>query len=160
MTGDDGRFRFQVTVPARFTLYTEKLGYVRDKDGVRGERKSGGAADPVEILLIQESRLEGRVVDRETGAPVQGMRVIAHGQWDKAGKGFLIPHGSSVTNEKGEFTIEKLAATSIGWNAVRPSNPGCCRQGRRRISGRLCGSATAPRGIRTRPAGRSRPLCG
>lgn len=108
MTGDDGKFRFRVSLPARFILYSEKLGYVRDSAGVRGQLKKTDEALQLQVVLVQEARMEGRVVDRESGEPVRGLTVTAHGQWEAAGKGFLIPKGSGKTNEKGEFTIEKL----------------------------------------------------
>lgn len=109
MTGDDGKFRFRVSLPAKFVLYSEKLGYVRDSAGVRGQVEKADESLQVQVVLVQEARMEGRVVDRESGEPVRGLTVTAYGQWEAAAKGFLIPKGSGKTNEKGEFTIEKLS---------------------------------------------------
>lgn len=105
-TNNLGIFRFEIEGPVKFRLFVSKDGYVRNMNN-RFDL-TGGRKD-LDIRLMPQATISGRVVDVETQQPVQGFTVVAHSDRGAGGERVLIFAGSpGKTDEEGRYRIEQL----------------------------------------------------
>ena len=106
-TNDLGVFRFEVNTPAKFRLFVSKDRYVRDSESrfdLSADRKD------LQIRLMPEAVISGRVIDVETQKPVQGFAVTAHSYRSTGGGRALLRTGDpGKTDEEGRFRVAGLA---------------------------------------------------
>lgn len=113
ITGEDGKFAFTTTTPARFRIFTRRQGYVdagMSFETVKTiEAKPGETLGGIEIVMVTEGFISGRIVDADSGEPVKGLSVTPM-QWrDSAGTHALMFAGASgTTDENGAYELKGL----------------------------------------------------
>jgi hypothetical protein len=108
-TDDDGRF--SIDVAGNGTLKVAKAGYVEEI--VKVARPAGTDPADLQVALKRGAAITGRVVD-ETGAPLQGARVVAWEMESLSSQGKALP-----TNDLGEFRVSGLRDGSFYVEATR-----------------------------------------
>jgi 5-hydroxyisourate hydrolase-like protein (transthyretin family) len=113
VTGEDGRFRFAVVVGRMYALRVRREGYAnRDETMVRVFIvKADEAISPAEIGLDRPAALSGRLMDRETGAPLSSCSIFAS-TWrtENGARALRAGHTTgAMTDKSGHYAISNLA---------------------------------------------------
>ena len=105
-----GRFAIHDLPSGSFRITAESAGAraMVEVDLAEGERKTG-----VAIELEALRTLTGRVVDRTTGAPVPGVRMIASPIAGAGGWKWRSDDDANITDEQGAFTIAHAPAGKL-----------------------------------------------
>lgn len=107
ITDDDGRYALQLPHGV-YELSVWDAGY-QDVDKRVSVEGAGAQAD---FELVPAATIAGRVIDRDSGAPVAGA-VISYGKLVRYGRGFSSeqsdPEDAVVTDEHGRFVLQRLA---------------------------------------------------
>jgi protocatechuate 3,4-dioxygenase beta subunit len=127
-TGADGRFSIANMVPGTYEPRPSKPGYEQRtpdhfataKDFPPVTVEAGKAADPIELRLIPDGVIAGRVVDSD-GDPVRRAAVEAEQYGYAGGKKQLRPTRGAQTDDRGEYRIYHLAPGKY-WLHVQPSS--------------------------------------
>lgn len=115
-TGDDGSFRLAAPADLPFHLQVECVGFVsvgsrmgRAPDAERIKVKEGETKSGVTVKLAREASMAGRIVDRETGAPIAGLDVsaIVHNKQRARANWFFGVQGTKTDGE-GRFHLSGL----------------------------------------------------
>jgi len=108
----EGRFRIEQIEPGRYSLFAEKVGFVR-RGFNSGQQDNSIALAPAQklsnvlIRLTPQGVILGRVVD-EDGDPVPGVAVSVNRIRYQAGQRQMVQSGGNSTNDIGEFRIANL----------------------------------------------------
>ena len=115
ITGDFGNFAFRVDEPGNFRIEARKTGYVAPGPEIRGFEpavtvtlESGAIPEGVDLLLARESSIAGRVINADSGEPVQGLQVRAYVYYYRRGEPSLFPGSQTVTDPAGHFELGGL----------------------------------------------------
>jgi Carboxypeptidase regulatory-like domain len=120
----DGRFRIWIA-PNEFMLSARADGYA---DGSVWAWASA-PGQTVEIRLMPESMLSGRVVQAGTGAAVTGARVaIAGGVDSPPGSSVYLVGGGVLADDQGRFRLSRLQAGRYKLEATTPRGYGQARE--------------------------------
>ena len=113
-SGADGGFKLW-TAPGPLHAIAQADGYAE------GEREGIAPGQTIEILLTPESVLAGRVVEKDSGAPVPGAQVTVGGNWDPE-EG--VHWASATSDDEGRFRLTRLAPGRYKPNATAPGRYG------------------------------------
>jgi hypothetical protein len=109
LTGDDGRFSFSVTAPARLQLFLRREGYVPGGNGLMIRAKPGTTSRLADFTLDRPVTISGHVVDASTDKPLSGFSVAAKRWVVNGGFHELTPEGRPVNTDKdGAYELRPL----------------------------------------------------
>ena len=109
VSDQDGRYAFARVVPGRYRVEAQKPGFVRPGDPVRVTLASGQTLDGVNVFLLRDGAIAGRIFD-PAGRPLAEARVMALRRLHvRGGADRFVPAGQGFgTSERGEFRITGL----------------------------------------------------
>src|SRR5258706_6490303 len=109
VSDQDGRYAFARVVPGRYRVEAQKPGFVRPGDPVRVTLASGQTLDGVNVFLLRDGAIAGRIFD-PAGRPLAEVRVMAPSRLHvRGGADRFVPAGQGFgTSERGEFRITGL----------------------------------------------------
>jgi protocatechuate 3,4-dioxygenase beta subunit len=121
-TDEHGRFTFtQIPEGSRVDFWVEAPGKERvwtfwDNDAVQAAQFPVGQTD-IEIVLEDESIIEGRVIDSDSGQGVPGVALLACA--NRIAAGFFSNH-RTISGEDGRFRLSGLPADDYSIQVVAP----------------------------------------
>jgi len=126
-TDDSGRFSISGILPGRYSLYVERVGYVRQSYGEGAAHDTeavltlapGGKMQELIFRMVAWSVISGRITN-EDGEPVVGAQVMAFESVVEHGKRVLGVSQPARTNDLGEF---RLWGLSKGRYYIRAEKP-------------------------------------
>jgi 5-hydroxyisourate hydrolase-like protein (transthyretin family) len=126
-TGGDGRFSIMNVVPGKYEPRPSKPGYEQSLPGHFATAKdfppvtveAGNAAEAIELRLIPDGVIAGRVVDSD-GDPVRRASVEAEQYGYAGGKKQLRTIHAAQTDDRGEYRLYHLAPGKY-WLHVQPN---------------------------------------
>ncbi|MFN0103066.1 MAG: carboxypeptidase-like regulatory domain-containing protein [Bryobacteraceae bacterium] len=122
VTDNAGNFRFPALQPGTIDLRAEKAGYLPRATGqpARAVVMAGQEATAAELTMVRHAIIAGRVTDSD-GEPVEQATVVAipARRTRPAGIG---GGGQAMTDDRGEFRIPRLAASTYRLLATKPQN--------------------------------------
>lgn len=113
----EGKFVITDVEPGRYSIMSQKSGFINGRAGSRGNMFGGSAAtitvSPGQTVtgakaeMMPQSIISGRVLDEE-GEPLQNIMVQILRSQNMRGRKQMIPTGGGQTNDRGEFRIANL----------------------------------------------------
>jgi protocatechuate 3,4-dioxygenase beta subunit len=108
LTDDEGNFEFR-DITENSALSANKPGYFPENAGTTTVWSSPGTKGPLELRLVPEAVISGRVTD-ESGAPLPGVAILLRIVAVSNGLRHWEQRGGATTNAEGEFRIAELQA--------------------------------------------------
>ena len=160
VTDDEGRFNFVALPAGRYMLTANKQGYVSASYGARRPNRPGTA-----LVLAEDQRITGLTLRMTRGSAISGVLVDQNGepfsganvsamrnQFVGTGQRSLLPVGSAVSDDRGQYRLWGLAAGDY----VISANAGFASQTRDNDIARLT-DADIKRAMSEVAAGAARP---
>src|SRR5258707_11314787 len=115
-TDNDGKFLFDDVVPGRYSLSSDKAGFVSGRYGARSTNSPGTQINvsagqemkDLVILLTPQGVITGRVTDQD-GDPVRGVQITVLRTGYPRGRRQFVPAGGASTDDQGNFRAGNLA---------------------------------------------------
>ncbi|MBN1942770.1 MAG: carboxypeptidase regulatory-like domain-containing protein, partial [Phycisphaerae bacterium] len=119
-TDAQGRFQFHgipAAAGAEFEIQADGYAHVQTRGSLSDDYQYSAGQENIRISLPQAAKIEGRVIDKETGKGVSGVYVNAH----SFAKTFLGRKTGAMTDKEGRFVIVNALPGKTGLNVWPPS---------------------------------------